>query len=415
MTTQTDLRPGAASEPGAAADPGASAHDGNRGPQPVRLRAPGRAGERPEVGPFGSVASAAAAAAVAVRGDAGRALSLARQLGPVAPSMAGGHTRALFETLASLAAVDLTAARVAEAHLDALAILRQAGSRPGELFPATDATPVWGVFAAEASGVRLNAVREPDDPERGESWRLDGTKPWCSLAGSLTHALVTVHTSDTTRRLFAVDLRQPGVGARPGGWVALGLPGVPSGPVDFAAVLAQPIGDDGWYLTRPGFAWGGIAVAACWFGGAVGAARQLHAAVRLSDDRGAPGQAPDQVALAHLGAIDVLLTACAGALGQAAAAIDSGAATGQDGARLAARVRGLIARSTEEVLSRVGHALGPAPLAFDARHAQRVADLQLYVRQHHAERDDAALGRMLTATLAPGEPGAPEADGSAPW
>ncbi|MCY7289624.1 MAG: acyl-CoA dehydrogenase, partial [Cryobacterium sp.] len=37
----------------------------------------------------------------------------------------------------------------------------------------------------------------------------------------------------------------------------------------------------------------------------------------------------------------------------------------------------------------------PAPLAFDARHAGRVADLQLYARQHHAERDDAALGRRL--------------------
>ena len=34
---------------------------------------------------------------------------------------------------------------------------------------------------------------------------------------------------------------------------------------------------------------------------------------------------------------------------------------------------------------------------------QRVADLQLYVRQHHAERDDAALGRMLVTK------------GSTPW
>jgi len=34
-------------------------------------------------------------------------------------------------------------------------------------------------------------------------------------------------------------------------------------------------------------------------------------------------------------------------------------------------------------------------LALDERHARRVADLQLYVRQHHAERDDASLGRLL--------------------
>ena len=39
------------------------------------------------------------------------------------------------------------------------------------------------------------------------------------------------------------------------------------------------------------------------------------------------------------------------------------------------------------------HALGPGPLAFEAEHATRVSDLRVYVRQHHAERDSAALGR----------------------
>ena len=33
--------------------------------------------------------------------------------------------------------------------------------------------------------------------------------------------------------------------------------------------------------------------------------------------------------------------------------------------------------------------MGPAPLAMDATHAKRIADLQLYIRQHHAEKDDA--------------------------
>ncbi|WP_244255972.1 hypothetical protein [Rathayibacter sp. VKM Ac-2760] len=52
----------------------------------------------------------------------------------------------------------------------------------------------------------------------------------------------------------------------------------------------------------------------------------------------------------------------------------------------------------EEILLRAGRALGPAPLALDAEHAKRVADLALYVRQHHAERDDAALGRAVLAS-----------------
>jgi heme oxygenase len=37
-----------------------------------------------------------------------------------------------------------------------------------------------------------------------------------------------------------------------------------------------------------------------------------------------------------------------------------------------------------------------AGLAFSATLAARLADLQIYVRQHHAERDLAALGAAVT-------------------
>lgn len=320
-----------------------------------------------------------------VAGDAGRALRLARVLGPLVPRFGEGRSGEVLEALATLAVVDLTAARVVEAHLDALTILGQAALRPEVLFPGTPAPhQAWGVFAAETPGQRLDAVQHRDG-----AWHLDGTKPWCSLAGSLTQALVTAHTGDGHRRLFAVDLADAGVVVRAVGWVALGLPAVPSGPVEFSHVDAVPIGADEWYLTRPGFAWGGIGVAACWYGGAVGVARRLAAALHDRE--------PDQLALAQLGAVDVLLSACANTLAAAADAIDTGRAAGGAGTLLAARVRGLVARTVDDVLLRVGHTLGPAPLAFDFCHTQRVADLQLYVRQHHAERDDAALGRQLLA------------------
>ena len=42
-----------------------------------------------------------------------------------------------------------------------------------------------------------------------------------------------------------------------------------------------------------------------------------------------------------------------------------------------------------------GARLRPAPLAFDAQHAQRVADLEVFIRQHHSERDLAELGRLV--------------------
>ena len=55
----------------------------------------------------------------------------------------------------------------------------------------------------------------------------------------------------------------------------------------------------------------------------------------------------------------------------------------------------------EDVLRIAGHALGPAPLALEAEHAKRVADLQVYVRQQHAERDDVSLGQALAGSAVP--------------
>lgn len=313
--------------------------------------------------------------AAAVDGEAHRAVALAIQMGRSAPLPGGGDTPALFELLSALGRSDLTAARVVEAHLDARAILGEAGLDPQ--------AGAWGVFAAEAPAVRLDA-REVD----GE-FVLSGTKPWCSVAGVLDRALVTAHTAGGHRRLFEVDLRAHGVKVRSGEWVALGLQGVPSGSVDFTQVAASPVGADDWYLDRPGFAWGGVGVAACWLGGAEGLARRLWSAAHSAN------RDPDQIALMHLGAVDAQLFAARVVLADAGRRIDEGRAVGAEGKLLAARTRIVVAEVVEDVLRRAAHSLGPAPLALEAEHARRVADLELYVRQHHAERDEASLGRRL--------------------
>jgi alkylation response protein AidB-like acyl-CoA dehydrogenase len=274
--------------------------------------------------------------------------------------------------LADVAAQDLTAARILEAHSDALAILAEAGG--------DDGSGRWGVFAAESPAVALRAV------ETDGGWNVDGTKPWCSLAGVLDHALVTAQV-ETGRQLFRVDLRLDSVSAEPpSGWVARGLRRVPSGPVHFVSTPARPVGGPGWYLTRPGFAWGGIGVAACWYGGARALADRLHS---VATKRGGE--------LMHLavGRVDVGLLAARLALADAARTVDAGQAEGPAGEVLALRVRSVVAAAAEQTLALVGHALGPAPLAFDETYARRTADLELYTRQHHAERDLAALGQAL--------------------
>jgi hypothetical protein len=45
-------------------------------------------------------------------------------------------------------------------------------------------------------------------------------------------------------------------------------------------------------------------------------------------------------------------------------------------------------------MARVGRALGAGPLCHDEAHARRVADLTVYLRQHHAEGDLAELGTL---------------------
>ncbi|ADG73426.1 conserved hypothetical protein [Cellulomonas flavigena DSM 20109] len=287
-----------------------------------------------------------------------------------------GATDALWSLLATLAAQDLAVARAVEPHLDALAILDQAGVPD-------DAGRTWGVFAAEGPGVRLDAVPASTD---AHVWTLRGTKPWCSLADRLDAGLVTAHLPDGERALFAVDLRHPGVTPVDQPWAARGLTEIPSTPVTFDDVPATPVGAPGWYLERPGFWWGGIGVAACWYGGAVGVARALWGRAAGGDDR---------LLAMHLGAVDVALQDARRALAEAADVVDGTHDTGVPGPVVAKRVRTTVARTCEEVLTRVGHALGPAPLALDAAHAKRVADLQLYVRQHHAERDEASLGTTL--------------------
>ncbi len=314
----------------------------------------------------------AAAGAARAAGDVTAALALAGELGGRLPAPGTGRTAHVWSVLASVAAADLTVARTLEPHLDAMAILEQAGE------PVPSGT--WGVFAAEGPGEPLRA--EPD----GSAYVLTGRKHWCSLGGVLDHALVSAWVGEE-RQLFAVDLTQDAVTAVPGTWVARGLVAVDSGPLDFSGAAAQAVGAPGWYLERPGFAWGGIGVAAVWFGGAVGIARRMLAA--------SASRPPDQVALMHLGAVDAQLHAARCVLEQAAYAVDAGTLGGADGWRAALRVREVVALAAEDVLRRAAHGLGPGPLATDDEHARRVADLELYLRQWHAERDQAALGGAL--------------------
>lgn len=361
----------------------------------------------------------------AVRRFVEHALEQARLLGRELPPPGEGATRELWAELTALGRLDLAHARIIEPHLDALAILRQAGR---EDLAGTDET--WAVWAAEGPGEPLLATPSgpaaspeqtadtdptrstdpglPGHPATGpgapaasgvvpaETWTLTGTKPWCSLADSVTRAVVTAHVADSHgnptghRRAFVVATDHPGFAPEPASeWTSHGLAEVTTVPVSFEHVPAEPLGADEWYLTRPGFAWGGMGVAAVWLGGAQAVADLLWEQLRH------PRRPPDDAALTALGRLDLELGAARAVLDRAALAVDDGDAAGDRGAAWALRVRRTVADAAESVISVVSRATGPGPLTGNPAHVRRVESLQVYIRQDHAERDTAALGRTL--------------------
>ena len=339
--------------------------------------------------------AAEATAAAEAEDPVAAAGELAIRLGERIPRPGEGHTGELWEALATLGSVDLTVARTVEPHLDALAILAEAGPSPAA--PAG----LLGVYAAEGAGVRLTA-RPATGVPGDDDWLLSGSKPWCSLADRVDGFLVTAWIDDERRALFLVDREEVAASGGSftvdeGHWHARGLSRIRSTGTTFEDVPATPVGRAGWYLRRPGFAWGGMGVAAVWFGAAVAVGR------RVADH--ARGHSPDQIALMHVGHAEAAVHRARCVLAAAAEAVDAGRAGGPAGGRLALTVRQIVRSAAEEILATAGHAMGPAPLVAEEDHARRVADLDLYLRQEHAERDAAALGRAVLAESAGNGPG----------
>jgi alkylation response protein AidB-like acyl-CoA dehydrogenase len=284
-----------------------------------------------------------------------------------------GETKQRWRRLAELTEVDVVAGRLAEAHADAVAILAELGGR----IPLAD--QLWGVWAAEVPGATVTARRA------GDGVSLDGTKAWCSGAGLCTCALVTARVDDSERGLFSVDLRDDAVQPLPSTWRNCGMAASDTRSVEFRGAPAIPVGRPGDYLARPGFWFGAIGVAACWLGGARAVAMPLY-------QRVAAGAADDHAA-AHLGAVDAAITAAEATLAAAADHIDADPDNRSGTAELTARrARAVVETAVDQTIIRTARALGPGPLCLDEQHARRVADLTVYVRQSHAERDLAALG-----------------------
>jgi alkylation response protein AidB-like acyl-CoA dehydrogenase len=276
--------------------------------------------------------------------------------------------------LTELGAHDLSLARLAEGHVDAVRILAQT---PERLAPADGPMGVW---ASDPPDGRVRAT------PTASGWRLDGCKRWCSGAGGSRHVLLTAHAPDGYR-LFVVSLEAPGVSPVADTWAGVGMVGADTRDVELDRVEVPTdaaIGGPGWYLDRVGFGAGGVSVAAVWYGGAVGLARTLRTRCTRRAD------AHD---LAALGAVDASCTGMRAVLRDAGARLDAG--TVPDARTEAQRVRAVVEAGCHAVLGEALPVLGATPLGRDRVHARRAADLPVYLRQHHGPRDRAALGQRV--------------------
>jgi alkylation response protein AidB-like acyl-CoA dehydrogenase len=280
------------------------------------------------------------------------------------PFPGAGRTAERHRQLADWARADLSLARLAEAHADAMAILHEAGRQPDD--------GLYGVWAAETPGHGL----------RLDSGAVTGSKMFCSGAGLIDHALVTVKG-----RLLDVDLRccPESLAMDETVWKPLAFAETNTATVHFLDTpVSQIVAEDDWYLKRTGFWHGACGPAACWAGGALGL---LDYALNTVRD--------EPHALAHVGGISADGWALQAYLDAAGCQIDQDPNDGELAQTLALTVRHLVEQAASDVLRRIGRAFGPRPLAFDCGVSKRYQELELYIRQSHAERDLEALGQGL--------------------
>ncbi len=284
------------------------------------------------------------------------------------PFPGGGETARRHRELAHIARENLELGRLVEAHADAVAILHEAGREPRS-------RALYGVWASEGkAGLRIS------------EGTVSGQKEFCTGAGLIDCVLVTV--MEPERRLLEIDLRvaPDRIGFDASQWATDAFAETSTATTlfrDYPIDEANFVGPPGWYLERPGFWHGACGPASCWAGGAQALIDYAQKHTRETNPH----------ALAHLGALCANGWQVQALLQAAGQEIDKDPENVEAATVRAFCLRHLIEQSCTDTMHRFGRAFGPRPLAFNAEIARRCHELNLYIRQSHAESDLEALGR----------------------
>jgi hypothetical protein len=291
------------------------------------------------------------------------------------PVPGGGKTAQRLAGLCRIARRDLELARLVEAHTDAVAILREACRRP-------EPDALYGVWAAEDPSCRLELVEVPASTgPHATAGLLSGTKAFCTGSTLLDRALVSVRTPEGPL-LIDVDLRDRRLSFDASSWRTAAFESTATATTTFDDLSVQSgdvIGPPGWYLDRVGFAHGGCGPAACWAGGALGL---VDHAVAVGSRRAAKPHFD-----AYTGALLALAWNLDAMLQFAGDQIDERPTDRSLATQRALMLRHRVERTVTEIVDLHGRAVGPRPLIQHDSVIRRIAQLQLYVRQHHDETD----------------------------
>lgn len=271
----------------------------------------------------------------------------------------------LLEALMSLGRADIPLSRLVEGHVDALRILAEAGAvaRPGALY---------GVWASRSGGTGLSGW-----PQEGSCWRVRGRLLFASGAGILDRALVTVWPGPDTHVLLDTDVADWPFDTTD--WRTRAMERTRSHQVQLDRnITAHRVGEDDFYLGRPGFFPGGIGVAAVWAGGAA----------RVLDLLGAVGTANPAKQL-RWGHVRTDLATAVAMIRQAGLGLQDGPDQVQAAATLC---RAGVGAATRRILEQVRAIAGAAGLAYDEQLSRAVDDLTMYIAQQSQDGDAAYLG-----------------------
>ncbi|KTC85535.1 MULTISPECIES: acyl-CoA/acyl-ACP dehydrogenase [Legionella] len=279
----------------------------------------------------------------------------------------GERLQRLFE----VGRLDLSIAKLAEAHWDAIAILAENGKKPVK-------NALYAVWASEIPGKKMQIKHDV-------TWSLTGAKMFCSGAGIVDRALITAE--DFLIDLDLINLSSEQIQISPEPWATLAFKETQTSTIHFKhAIFNQDniLGEKGWYLHRKGFWPGALGPAACWGGGAAGLVDYALLNTRK-----------DAHTLAHLAAMEANIWGIQSLLQTAGNEINLNSNTTIEYQRIALKTRHLVEQLCTDTLRRFARAYGPFPLACEANLIRRYQELDLFLRQNHGERDLEKLGILL--------------------